>query len=156
MFIVFRSTNFLRKSYYLEVAKAQPESVLRPSVSGPKIDFEEKRVITLEDDEWPHFQQVGKAPLCYVEGTDVASTLSANSSECYCRKNFHGKECGIPSAVWHRTISKKYGLWPLKPRKVPRRIIHGLNINHETDFFRVRLEELKVKINYIQNNFHSN
>jgi beta-1,4-mannosyl-glycoprotein beta-1,4-N-acetylglucosaminyltransferase len=27
---------------------------------------------------------------------------------------------------------------------VPRRIIHGLNINHEIEFFRVRLEELKV------------
>jgi beta-1,4-mannosyl-glycoprotein beta-1,4-N-acetylglucosaminyltransferase len=71
--------------------------------------------------------------------------LSSNSSKCLCRANYFGHECGVPAAVWHRTISRKYHKWPLKPRKVPRRIIHGLNINHEIEFFRVRLEELKVQ-----------
>ena len=112
------------------------------SLSG--IRFDANRVVTLVDDEFLYFQPIGKAPLCYVEGTSVSQTLSSNSTKCLCRPNYFGNECGIPAAVWHRTISRKYHKWPVKPRKVPRRIIHGLNINHEIDFFRVRLEELKV------------
>lgn len=121
------------------------QNELQTSVNSlPMISFDENRVVTLEDDEFSHFQPVGLAPLCYLEGTSVSKTLSSNSSKCLCRANYFGHECGIPAAVWHRTISKKYHRWPLKPRKVPRRIIHGLNINHEIEFFRVRLEELKV------------
>ena len=82
--------------------------------------------------------------MCYVDGTDVDKTLAAKNGECQCRPDYFGRECGIPASVWHRTVELKYQRWKLKPRKVPRRIIHGLNINHEVDFFRVRLEELQV------------
>lgn len=118
--------------------------------SGSGIPFAETNFVTLKDDERPHFKPVGAAPLCYLEGTNVDVTLSTNSSECRCRTNYFGRECGIPASVWHRTLSKKYSRWPIKPRKVPRRIIHGVNINHEIDFFRIRLEELQVKINQLE------
>ena len=127
----------------MEVQPVQNELRITAS-SLPVISFDENRIVTLVDDEFSHFQPVGIAPLCYLEGPSVSKTLSSNSSKCLCRANYFCQECGIPAAVWHRTISRKYHRWPLKPRKVPRRIIHGLNINHEIDFFRVRLEELKV------------
>lgn len=106
--------------------------------------FEENRFITLADDERQHFQPIGSAPLCYLEGTDVESTVAANTTDCQCLENYFGKECGIPAAVWHRTLRQRHVRWQLKPRKVPRRIIHGFNINHELEFFQVRLEELQV------------
>lgn len=109
-------------------------------------ELDEKRFVTLRDDERQHFQPIGSAPLCYVDGTDAEATLAANTTRCHCQQDYFGKECGIPAAVWHRTLHKKYHRWPLKPRKTPRRIIHGFNINHELDFFQVRLEELQVKI----------
>lgn len=145
VFFFYHSSTVWKAPYNIQVQKPlQKDS--RTANSSPRINFSEKRVITLEDDEKSHhFQPVGIAPLCYVEGTDVSATLSANSTVCLCRTNYFGRECGIPASVWHRTIHKKYDKWSLKPRKVPRRIIHGLNINHEVDFFRVRLEELQVK-----------
>lgn len=152
MFVLYHSpaiwkTSDLGNNLSLLNSQTDQSTALLALPSGPQVPFDEKRSITLEDDEWSHFQPVGAAPLCYTEGTDVAATLAANSSECQCRTNYFGSECGIPAAVWHRTVSKKYPRWPLKPRKVPRRIIHGLNINHEIDFFRIRLEELQVRNN---------
>ena len=146
VFFVYNASTLWKDPYTFQASVQKPlRKDSRATNSSPRSNFNEKRIITLEDDEFLHFQSVGIAPLCYTEGTDVAATLSTNSTECHCKTNYFGRECGIPAAVWHRTISKKYHKWPIKPRKVPRRIIHGLNINHEVDFFRVRLEELQVK-----------
>ena len=37
----------------------------------------------------------------------------------------------------------KSSLWKLKPRKTPRRLIHGLQVNHEFDLFDARLKSLQ-------------
>lgn len=109
-------------------------------------EFDAKRVLTLADDTQSHFQRIGTAELCYVEGTDVDKTLELKDGQCKCRPDYFGRECGIPASVWYRTVEQKYDKWKLIPRKVPRRIIHGLNINHEINFFQVRLEELQVRM----------
>lgn len=120
--------------------------VARGDDSGLSGSFDDQtRSITLQDSKSSYFVAIGRAPLCYIEGTNTMATLLSNSTECVCQIDYFGAECGIPAAVWHRTLAKKYQRWKLKPRKVPRRVIHGLNINHEVDFFRVRLEELKVR-----------
>ena len=112
--------------------------------------FDANQNIELKDDNRVYFQDIGAAKTCFVTGTDVPATMSSNSSKCVCRSDYHGNECGIPSAAWFRSIKKKYTSMKLVPRKVPRRLIHGLNINHEMDFFRVRLEELAVSIAHEQ------
>lgn len=137
------STSVSRNSLSRQKLSVYSGGIETSTNPSPSVGFNENLIVSLAEDETLHFQPVGIAPFCYVEGTDVEATLSTNSSKCVCRTNYFGHECGIPASAWHRTISKKYHRWPLKPRKVPRRIIHGLNINHETDFFRVRLEELK-------------
>lgn len=142
------STSVSRNSLSRQKLSVYSGGIETSTNPSPSVGFNENLIVSLAEDDTLHFQPVGIAPFCYVEGTDVEATLSTNSSKCVCRTNYFGHECGIPASVWHRTISKKYHRWPLKPRKVPRRIIHGLNINHETDFFRVRLEELKVKVKY--------
>ena len=103
-------------------------------------------ILNLADDSRTYFQDIGSAKSCYVEGTDAEATRNSNSSECQCKLDFHGRECGIPSSAWFRSVKKHYSEWNLQPRKVPRRIIHGLNINHEINFLQVRLEELQVNI----------
>lgn len=105
--------------------------------------FDLRKSLHLKDDPKQYFQTIASGVLCYVEGTDLAKS---SSSGCVCQKGYYGRECGIPASVWHRTVESKYNRWKLTPRSVPRRIIHGLNINHEIDFFQVRLEELKVRL----------
>ena len=103
--------------------------------------FNTRLEINLKDETTrQYFHTLSSGALCYSEGTD----LSRSSNSCQCRTGYFGRECGIPAAVWYRTVENKYHRWKITPREIPRRIIHGLNINHETEFFQVRLEELKV------------
>lgn len=128
----------------MDSAKAYISNSKNDTIVQSTSGFNAKRSIVLEDDLRPHFQQVGKAALCFLEGTDIKATEASKTGKCKCLPNYHGRECGIPSSVWYGGVQIKYHRWKLKPRKVPRRIVHGFNINHEIDFFRVRLEELQV------------
>ena len=61
-----------------------------------------------------------------------------------CLGRFHGAHCGIPDSAWYSFYrNNKTARLKLKPRKVPRRLIHGLQVNHEFDLFEARLEMLK-------------
>ena len=65
-------------------------------------------------------------------------------SDCVCLESFHGAHCGIPDSAWYSFYrNNKTARLKLKPRKVPRRLIHGLQVNHEFDLFEARLEMLK-------------
>lgn len=95
---------------------------------------------TLVDDDRQYFTAISDGLSCYTEGTNWTSTKQG-ASYCHCLEGYYGRECGIPEPVW--------GSCPLldncngfKPRKKPRRLIHGININHELEFFQVRLEQV--------------
>ena len=76
---------------------------------------------------------------CFTEGTDF--TKSADS--CICLPDYYGPDCGIPDAVWHGHYSnRKKEVGNLKARKVQRRIVHGVPVNHEFDFFEARLRTI--------------
>ena len=89
----------------------------------------------------PFFRQVGDSE-CFIKGTDLEKSLITR--ECECHQKYFGPHCGIPQSAWesfykkHRKDANK-----LRPRKVPRRLIHGLQVNHEFDMFEARLEMLK-------------
>lgn len=79
---------------------------------------------------------------CYKHGTDLESSESRDV--CVCKPHFHGPQCGIPSSAWNSHFKwNKKAREKLKPRKVPRRLIHGLQVNHEIDLFEARMEMLK-------------
>lgn len=60
---------------------------------------------------------------CFWNGT--FEDESRKSRKCVCRSNFHGKDCGIPGAVWRSSFLKsgtKAGAW-VRRRERPRRIV---------------------------------
>ena len=63
---------------------------------------------------------------------------------CVCLPKYFGPHCGIPESAWnsyyktYQNEAKK-----LKPRNTPRRLIHGLQVNHEFDLFEARMEMLE-------------
>ena len=78
---------------------------------------------------------------CYKAGTDF--NLSSTAGKCQCLQKYFGPHCGIPESAWHsyyRTHSKE--LNKLRPRKLSRRLIHGLQVNHEIEFFEARMKML--------------
>ena len=80
---------------------------------------------------------------CYKLGSD--EKLSGAVKGCVCRRGYHGPHCGIPTSAWqsyYQDKSHRGALSKLKPRKQPRRLIHGLQVNHETDLFEARLDML--------------
>ncbi|XP_065108939.1 beta-1,4-mannosyl-glycoprotein 4-beta-N-acetylglucosaminyltransferase a [Paramisgurnus dabryanus] len=71
---------------------------------------------------------------------EVAVESSQIGDGCRCYQGWHGPNCGIPTIVQHsnlKTIAK------LRPRKVPRRVINAININHEFDLLHTRFHELE-------------
>ena len=74
-----------------------------------------------------------------MEGTDLAKYVD----NCVCRPDYYGTDCGIPDAVWFGNyVDRKLERENLRIRKVPRRIIHGVPVNHEFDFFETRVKSL--------------
>jgi beta-1,4-mannosyl-glycoprotein beta-1,4-N-acetylglucosaminyltransferase len=98
---------------------------------------------TLVDDDRPYFTFLPNDLSCFTTGTDLMKSSSSppGSSSCTCLAGYYGRDCGIPGPVWH-SCQTLNNCSDLKVRKTPRRLIHGLNINHELEFFQVRLEEV--------------
>ncbi|XDV13604.1 hypothetical protein PO909_001982 [Leuciscus waleckii] len=124
-----------------------------PDPPGGKLH---ERTFVLHDDSTPFFIRTKSGDLCFREGTDMADTashrrlLKHNSKEntinagkkvvqCPCRQGWHGPHCGIPTIVYHSNLPSKS---KVKPRKVPRRVINAININHEFDLLHARFHEL--------------
>lgn len=105
---------------------------------------------TLEDDTVGYFRTIGNNKSCFISGTNWTLTRSelersesSRSTHCHCLEGYYGIDCGIPAAVWlEATQSNSFDPAELKRRAVPRRIIHGINVNHELDFFEIRLQEI--------------
>jgi len=78
---------------------------------------------------------------CYKLGSN--EKMSSPVKGCVCRRGYHGPHCGIPTSSWQSYYKdKSHEAAKLRPRKQPRRLIHGLQVNHETDLFEARLEML--------------
>ncbi|XP_063882141.1 beta-1,4-mannosyl-glycoprotein 4-beta-N-acetylglucosaminyltransferase-like isoform X3 [Scylla paramamosain] len=95
----------------------------------------------LKDDHGVYFQDVGSAT-CFIIGTDIDGSKRIGGSECRCLDGYFGVDCGIPEAVWFDTYRNKYPETRLRRRKVPRRVINGVTVNHEFAMFEARLHEL--------------
>ena len=82
-----------------------------------------QRVI-LGDDTQQHFQDVD-GHQCYIGGTDFENS----SKNCVCLPGFFGPHCGVPRSAWESHFKQNAdSLAKLKPRKLPRRLIHGLQV----------------------------
>ena len=80
--------------------------------------------MTLGDDTKQHFQDVS-GHQCYIGGTD----FEHSSKNCVCLSGFFGPHCGVPRSAWESHFKQNGGsLAKLKPRKLPRRLIHGLQV----------------------------
>ncbi|KAL6460720.1 hypothetical protein MHYP_G00306860 [Metynnis hypsauchen] len=157
----------MRQKNYDE--KEQPVAdFVMPDPTGPHGELH-KRTFVLQDDHTPHFIHTETGALCFREGTDIASSkIKANYTKdnegqklkhkknstvlvdhtlkpdrkvakCVCRQGWHGPNCGVPTVIQHSNLRTKSHL---KLRKVPRRIINAININHEFDLLHVRFHEL--------------
>ena len=96
---------------------------------------------TLTDNDQSHFTLLPNGLNCFTDGTDLIKSSISKSTSCTCVIGYHGRECGIPEPVW-LSCQAVNNCSDMKPRKLPRRLIHGFNINHELEFFQVRLEEV--------------
>uniref|UniRef100_W5UJR7 Beta-1,4-mannosyl-glycoprotein 4-beta-N-acetylglucosaminyltransferase n=1 Tax=Ictalurus punctatus TaxID=7998 RepID=W5UJR7_ICTPU len=137
------------------------EDLLLLNPSGPHGDLP-KRLYILQNDPTPYFSHTENEVLCFIEGTEMESnklgdamvgepqsvlleqrgkngTIPQDHPNCVCHQGWHGPNCGIPTVVQHSNLPTKSHL---KPRKVPRRIINAININHEFDMLHARFHEL--------------
>lgn len=145
------------------------EDLLRLNLSGPHGELH-KRLYILQDDPTSYFFHTETGVLCFIEGTEMESNppvdamvgepqsvllehhgknetipqdraviLVRKVSNCVCRQGWHGPNCGVPTVVQHSNLPTKSHL---NPRKVPRRIINAININHEFDMLHARFHEL--------------
>lgn len=97
---------------------------------------------TLTDDTREYFSLLPNGLSCFTEGTDmIRSVLKVQPTDCTCKNGYYGRDCGIPEPVWLSCQSVN-NCSDMKQRNIPRRLIHGFNINHELEFFQVRLEEV--------------
>ncbi|XP_010901437.1 beta-1,4-mannosyl-glycoprotein 4-beta-N-acetylglucosaminyltransferase a isoform X2 [Esox lucius] len=141
-----------------------------PDPTGPSGELH-KRSFLLRDDATQFFVRTKSGATCFREGTDMAflkvgervqqtgvgwhkilhfpqeemkrdqgqSSLGKSLANCTCRPGWHGPHCGIPTMIQHSNLPSK---WRLMPRKVPRRVINAININHEFDLLHARFHEL--------------
>ncbi|XP_066953820.1 beta-1,4-mannosyl-glycoprotein 4-beta-N-acetylglucosaminyltransferase-like [Macrobrachium rosenbergii] len=95
----------------------------------------------LKNDEKTYFTEIdGKE--CFIRGTDIEETIVSKGKTCSCLQYYYGDDCGIPEAVWFGQSSKLTGEVKLTRRKLPRRVINGLPVNHEFAMFEARMHEL--------------
>lgn len=97
--------------------------------------------MTMKDDQTEYFADIGEAT-CFTAGTDAEATSRGVSGGCHCLEGYFGEDCGIPEAAWFDTYRNKHPNTKLKQRKVPRRVINGVTVNHEFAMFEARLNEL--------------
>jgi len=94
------------------------------------------------DDGRTYFTKRMDGISCFTAGTLLNESVAFNST-CKCRQGFYGTDCGIPESVWETACPFLPGKCSeLKVREKPRRLIHGINVNHELEFFEMRLEEI--------------
>ena len=80
--------------------------------------------VTLVEDTSEHFREVS-GHQCYVRGTD----FEKSSKNCVCVSGFFGPHCGVPRSAWESHFKQNAdSLAKLTPRKLPRRLIHGLQV----------------------------
>ncbi|XP_051743513.1 beta-1,4-mannosyl-glycoprotein 4-beta-N-acetylglucosaminyltransferase a isoform X1 [Ctenopharyngodon idella] len=152
----FPSQQDLHKDSYLK--EEASSFLILPDPPDGKLH---ERTFVLHDDSTPFFVHTKSGALCFREGTDMATSTShrrllqhhkkKNSSkddtinagkkvvQCPCRQGWHGPHCGIPTIVYHSNLPSKS---KVTPRKVPRRVINAININHEFDLLHARFHEL--------------
>ncbi|XP_052397941.1 beta-1,4-mannosyl-glycoprotein 4-beta-N-acetylglucosaminyltransferase [Carassius gibelio] len=132
-------------------------SVILPDPPDGKLH---ERTFVLHDDLTPFFIHTKSGAVCFREGTNVAAFTSNRRLQqhhneinpkdkainadkmvvrCPCRQGWHGPHCGIPTIVYHSNLPSKS---KVIPRKVPRRVINAININHEFDLLHARFHEL--------------
>jgi len=70
---------------------------------------------------------------CLVEGT-----RNISEGRCYCKNDWQGESCSVPSEVTNSNYPIEYGL---KLRDYPARIVYGFPFSHEFDLTELRLEE---------------
>jgi len=108
-----------------------------------KVSEWQKQEFALPDpeDSSIYFRRVPSgAQECFVGGTDWDLT---RGDKCVCRNDYYGKDCGIPDSVW-------FGHFKDHPREKKalvrrpklRRLIQGVLVNHEFDFFETRIATL--------------
>lgn len=144
----------------------QVAELILPDPTGPNGDILTRPYI-LRDDLTPYFFSAEPGVLCFREGTeelagdivdragqrlilehhkknstvvdDRTKKTGKKAGKCTCRKGWHGPHCGVPTVVQHSNLRTKSHL---SPRKVPRRLINAINVNHEFDLLHVRFHEL--------------
>lgn len=131
------------------------EDLLLLHPSGPHRELHKQSYI-LQDDPTSYFIHTERGELCFIEGAEMVTqgvhhgkneTIPEDHpvikvravSTCVCRQGWHGHNCGVPTVVQHSNLPTKPHV---KPRKVPRRIINAININHEFDMQHARFHEL--------------
>ncbi|KAG1936519.1 beta-1,4-mannosyl-glycoprotein 4-beta-N-acetylglucosaminyltransferase a isoform X1 [Pimephales promelas] len=151
----FPATDHSQQDFYsLSHLKTQYDSNgIVPDPPGEKLH---ERTFVLQDDSTPFFIHTKSGAVCFHEGTDMAASsshhrlLQHNSKDdtinaskkvvqCPCRQGWHGPHCGIPTIVYHSNLPSKS---KVQPRKVPRRVINAINVNHEFDLLHARFHEL--------------
>ena len=95
----------------------------------------------LPDDRTEYFAEIGNVS-CFVRGTNLSATIS-DPGGCRCLEGYFGSDCGIPDAVWYSCLNgTKCSPEYFRVRNRPKRIIHAFNVNHEVEFFEIRMEEI--------------
>lgn len=96
--------------------------------------------IVLKEDSTQYFRKIGDS-ICYTAGTAI--TASEKKDKCICREQYFGPHCGIPGSAWYSYYKDNPAAAALLvPRLRPRRLIHGLQVNHEFDMTEARVESL--------------
>ena len=95
----------------------------------------------LRDSSERFFRSFGESE-CYISGTDLEE--SERRKKCICVKRYFGVNCGIPDSAWYSFYrNNKTARLKLKPRKTARRLIHGLQVNHEFEMLEARVKMLE-------------
>lgn len=82
---------------------------------------------------------------CFFHGTN----FSASGNFCVCLKDWFGKSCSVPQAVWMTPIFQKwYSRGQIRIRSRPRTVISSLTINHELDLLEIRVRELNDAVDF--------
>lgn len=86
------------------------------------------------------FRAISSGQRCFIEGTDFRASVG----KCFCLPEYFGLDCGIPAAVWYGHFqARPRDRKKLAQRDIPRRLVHGVLVNHEFDFFEARVRILQ-------------
>ncbi|XP_007883549.1 beta-1,4-mannosyl-glycoprotein 4-beta-N-acetylglucosaminyltransferase [Callorhinchus milii] len=164
---IFVDSQFLwKESVALREAETEPAplSALPPS-PPPGSEEPYRATFHMRDERTEYFVRTRAGAVCFKHGTKREVRSMTGSAEegrgpsnrqptrraqarqgrrrrwvgCVCRPGWHGPSCGVPTLVQYSNLPTKDRL---SPRRVPRRLINAININHEFDLLNVRFHEL--------------